>query len=78
MKPAPVSLLDDLATKYQLFSGTLRYRFDIDIQDTKLEMILPEVYEVVQVKVNGMDVGTKLRLPITLIFQKHFKQEKII
>lgn len=55
-----VSLLDDLATKYQLFSGTLRYRFDIDIQDTKLEMILPEVYEVVQVKVNGMDVGTRI------------------
>ena len=51
--------LVDMSIAYPQFSGTIRYEFDVDLDQEKY-IQLDEVYEIVHVEVNGMDCGTRI------------------
>lgn len=55
-----VNEVGNLSRLYNDFSGTIRYRFNISLDNPAVMMVIPEAYETVHVSVNGMDCGTKI------------------
>lgn len=58
--PADVNAVGNLSRLYNDFSGTIRYRFNIRLDNPDVMMVIPSAYETVHVSVNGRDCGTKI------------------
>lgn len=52
-----------LSRQYNDFSGTIRYRFEISLNNSDVMMVIPEAYETVHVTVNDKDCGTVIAPP---------------
>lgn len=49
-----------LGIKYPRFSGNMKYKFNIDLEDTDCILKITDVYETVEVIVNGINCGVKI------------------
>ena len=52
-----------LSRQYNDFSGTIRYRFEISLNNSDVMMVIPEAYETVHVTANDKDCGTVIAPP---------------
>ncbi len=52
--------LQSLAKEHTMFAGTLTYTFNCTCDKSDMALVLPKVYEVVEVKVNGHSCGVKM------------------
>lgn len=66
--------LKDLSKLLQNFSGTIRYEFDLDLDQTNIAIDLREVSEIVDIWMNGQQVDTKIVPPYTFDLSQSAKQ----
>lgn len=52
--------LGDFAHYDSSFSGTLKYEKEIEVKETNIVLEIPEAFEIVNIKVNGKDCGTRI------------------
>ncbi|MCH4242381.1 MAG: hypothetical protein LKF81_10860 [Prevotella sp.] len=56
----PETKVCDLSTEYESFSGTIKYSFHLSLNNIRVMLQLPEVYEIAEVEVNTKSCGVRI------------------